>query len=56
MEFHCKKSTLLYYANRLNNRKYYLDKNPKRKSVSLSRCSLPKSRCASKWMGRVDLF
>jgi hypothetical protein len=56
MEFYYKNATLLYYANCLNKRKYYLDKNFKHRSISLSRCSLSRSRCTSKWMGRVDLF
>jgi hypothetical protein len=39
MEFYYKNATLLYYANCLNKRKYYLDKNLKHESISLSRCS-----------------
>jgi hypothetical protein len=36
MGFFYKNATLSYYANCLNKRKYYLDKNLKHKSTSLS--------------------
>jgi hypothetical protein len=39
-EFYYKNATLLYYANCLNMRKYYLDENLKHKSICLSRCSV----------------
>jgi hypothetical protein len=39
MELYYKNATLLYYVNYLNKRKYYLDKNLKHKSISLSRYS-----------------
>jgi hypothetical protein len=58
MEFYYQSATLLYYINCCNNRKYYLDKYLKHKSISLSlsRCCLSTSRFMSKWTGRVDLF
>jgi hypothetical protein len=56
MEFYYKNATLLHYVTCLNKRKYYLDKNLRHKSISLSCCSLSRSRCTSKWMGRADLF
>jgi hypothetical protein len=58
MEFCYKNATLLCYVTCLNKRKHCLDKNLKHKSISLSlsRCSLSRPRCTSKWVGRVDLF
>jgi hypothetical protein len=40
MELYYKNAALLYYANCLNKRKYYLDKNLKHRSISLSLLSV----------------
>jgi hypothetical protein len=50
------KCNIIILVNSLNKRKYYLDKKLRHKSISISRCSLSRSRCTSKGMGRVDLF
>jgi hypothetical protein len=53
MEFYYKNATLLYYANCLNKRKYYLDKNLKHKSISLSRCCQGHAVLPSGWVAWI---